>query len=49
MTLKMESILPMFRAVLGLLQTCTDLLQKNSLLLEPVSPNLRVKTNAVIP
>ena len=49
----MESILPMFRAVLGLLQTCSDLLLKNDLLLEHVglSANLiaRVGSNAVIP
>jgi hypothetical protein len=49
----MESILPMFRAVLGLLQTCSDLLLKNDLLLEHVglSANLiaRVGNNAVIP
>lgn len=49
----MESILPMFRAVLGLFQTCSDLLLKNDLLLEHVgiSANLiaRVGNYAVIP
>ena len=51
-TLRIESISPMCRAVLSLLQTCTDLLMKNDLLMEVVgtSANLiaRVGANAVI-